>query len=268
LYDYADTNTPLATETYKGITCSTGTTVLTVSDSTGIPVGSNVMVSINGTVVTREVSFVPGGTTVTVDSAVTLCDGTTDYVYYRPLQPGTGRLYFGAQTTLGANLVNGTSTDVTVANTDGFAYGDTITFVGYNAAGEQLAGVAVITGIPSATHLDFGAGATVSGAVTGVNTIVFDYLSGTAANAINKKANGAAVVYVGTGANGSINKQITAGTTVVFMVKGDTTGATTNETLLLEIASASDFIWTDSLLWTVNTDTIPSTGIQGGTLTF
>jgi len=268
LYDYADTNTPLATEAYKAPTCSAGTTDLTVSDTTGIPEGANVMVSINGAVVTRKVTKVTDGVTLTVDSAVTACDGTTDYVYYRPLQPGTGRLYFGAQSTLGTNVINTTSTDATVGSTNGFAYGDTITFVGYNAVGEQLAGVAVITGIPSTTHIDFGAGATVSGAVTGVNTIVFDYLSGTAANAINKKANGVAVVYAGTGANGSINKQITAGTTVVFMVKGDTTGATTNETLLLEIASASDFIWTDSLLWTVNTDTIPSTGVQGGTLTF
>ncbi|MFA5341197.1 MAG: hypothetical protein WC332_05395, partial [Clostridia bacterium] len=260
LYDSAAPSTALKTEAYKAPTCSAGTTALTVSDTTGIPVGANVMVSINGTAVTRKVLSITDGTTLTVDSAVTACDGTTDYVYYRPMQPGTGKLFFGAQTVLGANLANA-ATSVAVSDIDGFAYGDTITVIGYDTNGVLRTGTATITALTTGPDtIGF------SGGITLGATIDYDYLS-TASNAITYKHNSLAVVYEGVGTNGSINKQVTAGTTVRFIVKGDTTGATTNNTLRADIAAAADFVWTDSLSWTITTDTV-TFPVTGGTLTY
>jgi uncharacterized repeat protein (TIGR02543 family) len=266
LYDYSDMADPLAIEAYKAPVCSSGTTDLTVSDTTGIPVGANVMISINGTVVTREVTKVASATSLTINSPVAACDGTTDYVYYRPLQPGTGKLYFGAETIFRNNLSN-SDNHVEVVSTDGFAVGDKITFRGYNSSNQMLTGTATVTGL-SDNDIYFSDGVTITGSSN--TTIIADQTSDkydSTGGAKIVKTNTPAIVYVGTSLNGSIGDMLNEGTTATYIVKGDTTGATTNEMLKADIYSTWDFLWSDtsSLMIRNNNVTFPLTG---GTLTY
>jgi hypothetical protein len=144
--------------------------------------------------------------------------------------------------------------------------GDTITVKGYLTDGTLVSKTATIKALSGTTiTLDSAIGDMNADGDT-TDTLDYDYLD-TVTNALTNKHTSRAIVYSGSGAYGSIGDLITAGTTVTYVVKGDTTGATTGENLRVDINSASDFIWSDSLSWTINTDT-QSFPVTGGTLTY
>jgi len=151
------------------------------------------------------------------------------------------------------------ATTLTVVSTDGFAVGDTVVVKGYSAAGVETTSSAggVISAIPDATTL------TVS-AVTLAATIDYDYLS-TAANAITNSQNSLGIVY--TGLVNTTGQVIGAGGTMTFVVKGDTTGATTTETLRVDIAAVGDLNWDDSTNYGITTVT-KNLPVIGGTLSY
>jgi len=287
LYDVSDLSTPLKTESYKAVTFADmdgadggNEYTFQVQDNAtacdGIPVGATVRIYdtdggdyLSGTFV---VSAVTGGDLDgdddTDDCQITFASAPStdlddgDILYYRPLQPGSGKLYFGAQTTLTGNVANGATT-LSVSSLNGFALGDTITVKGYDADGNLLSATGTIKSLSSNTiTLDSGVSLTA--------TIDYDYLS-TPANALSKKHTSTAIVYEGTSTYGSIGDIIPAGSTITYVVKGDTTGANASssavETLRVDIDSASDFVWSDSLSWTINTDT-QTFPVTGGTLTY
>ena len=273
LYKSTDTTTALATESYVQdlVSISAAVTVQSLAvtgtsgDWDGIPVGATVLVndtSVSATAVLRaEVTAVTATVlTATVVGTISAYAGIDVGVTYRPMQPGTGKTYFGAQATLGADVATG-ATSLTVSSTDGFAVGDALTIKGYSAAGAEITSTAggVIATITSATAM------TVS-AVTVSATIDYDYLSGTAANAIAKGQTSAGIVYTSAAAN-NVGETVSAGTTKTFVVKGDTTGATSTENLRVDIALVGDLNWDDTINYGIITDTknIP---VTGGTLTY
>ena len=264
LYNLSDASTPIKVESYKETTCSSNSgAALTVVISTGIPVGANVTLYNNSGKEVRTVVAVPDSTHITLDSTPTIiCGGTPTKLYYRPLQPGLGKLYFGAHTKLKANISN-LANHIEVASINGFAVGDKITFRGYNYSNQLLTGTATITGLSGDT-IYFSGRVTITGSIS--STIIANQLS-SGDNARIVKHNSTAVVYEGTGLKGSIGQDIIAGTTVNYMVKGDTTGATTNKTLSAAISSAADFVWSDSLSYTINTNTV-TFPVIGGNLTY
>ncbi len=271
LYKSTDLSTALATESYVTATGdgagSTSTVVLSTGFS-GIPVGANVRVydasaaayMTTGTHKVTAITTAPG-TTLTVTPVMSAAGASGDIVYYRPMQPGIGKLFFGAQTRLTANLADA-ATSITVASTDGFSVGDTVTPVGYDTltgANVTLVSGCVITAIPDATTLT-----TTACQLTSDLTIDYDYTQ-TAANALTKSNNSDAIVY--TGLLNTTGEVVSAGTTKTFVVKGDTTGATSDETLRADIAAASDINWDDKThLGIISvTKTLP---VTGGTLTY
>ena len=273
LYKSTDLSTALATESYvtatgddsgAGDAHSTTELVIANGDADGIPMGANVRVyDATGAAYfagTFEISKLQDNSTtdetIAVSTAASAAFADGDIMYYRPLQPGTGELYFGSQTVLGADIADA-ATAVTVASTDGFSLGDTIVIKGYSAAGAEVTSSAggVISQVTSATAL-------VVSAVTVSATIDYDYLSGTAANAIANGHNSEGIVYVS-----GLAETISAGSSKTFVVKGDTTGATSNETLQTSISTASDVDWDDNVIYSITTDTdiMP---VNGGTLTY
>jgi len=283
LYKSTDLNTALATEGYQTLTFADnsggdGGAELTFqvidvpTDCDGIPVGSTIRVDDGGTYVTGNLvvtvvdSVTGGDCTITFTkngAAYTVDLDDADILYYRPLQPGTGKLFFGAQTTLTADEANG-STSLNVTSTAGFSTGDTVTVTGYSGTGVATASTAggVITAIPDATTL------TVT-AVTLAATIDYDYTSGSTANALTKNHNSAATVTAGL--INTSGQTVAAGTTLTFVVKGDTTGAnassTATETITAALAAVGDFTWDDKTSFGIITDTknIP---VNGGTLSY
>ena len=277
LYKSTDLITALATEAYKQDLVSVSATATVQSlavtgssaDWDGIPVGATVQVndtSVSATAVLRaKVTAVTATVlTATVVGTISGYAGIDVGVTYYPMQPGVGKLFFGAQTTLtDATLATGATT-INVTSTDGFAVGDTVVVKGYSATGVEVTASAggVIATIPSATQM------TVS-AITLSATVVFDYLSGTAANAITNSQNSAAIVYTGL-VNAGNAQEISAGGTITFVVKGDTTStgtAATTANLRADIAAVGDLNWDDKTNYGVITVTknIP---VTGGTLTF
>ena len=155
---------------------------------------------------------------------------------------------------------------MSVSSINGFATGDTITVKGYLTDGTLVTKTATIKALSGTTiTLDAAIGDMNSDGDT-TDTLDFDYLD-TVANALEKKHTSRAIVYSGTSLTGSIGDIVSAGGTVTYVVKGDTTGATTGENLRVDISSASDFIWSDGYSWTINTDT-QSFPVTGGTLTY
>lgn len=276
LYKSTDLSTALATEAYVTATAaeengvvdhSTTEFVAGVGDFDGIPVGANIRLVDGGTAVAGsfEVTAISAaaGTgaayqTLTFTPAHTASIADGDLLYYRPMQPGTGRLYFGAQTTLTADLAD-TDTTATVTSTDGFATGDTLAVEGFDATGTAVtvASGCVVGSITSATAL------TVTACQLSADaTIDFNYLSGTVANAKANNHNSAAIVRTG-----AVNETVSAGTPKTFVVKGDTTGATATETLRVDIGSAADINWDDKTSFGIITDTM-TLPVTGGTLIY
>ena len=146
---------------------------------------------------------------------------------------------------------------MTVTSTDGFAVGDTLTTRGYNSSGTEITGTGVIATIPSATSITI-----TTGMVIASGPIVANHVSGTAANAITLSQNSSAIAYTGL-----VNQTVGAGGTMTFVVKGDTTGATSTETLRVDIAAVGDLNWDDLTNYGITTVTknIP---VTGGTLSY
>ncbi|MEK7113439.1 MAG: hypothetical protein AAB873_01285, partial [Patescibacteria group bacterium] len=192
-------------------------------------------------------------------------------VTYAPMQPGVGKVYFGAQSQLDANLADAATT-VTVESTDGFAIGDTVKVFGYDTlTGAEVSWVSgcVVSAIASATALT-----TSACQLTSDLTIDFDY-GQTQANALVKSTNNDAVAWGGAGTDGTgaINTSgqvVSAGTTTTFVVKGDTTStgtAGTTATLRADLAAISDVNWDDKTSFGVTTVT-KNLPVTGGTLTY
>ena len=281
LYKSTDLVTALATESYKQDLVSVSAAVSTQSlavtgnagDWNGIPMGATVLVNdpdVSATAVLRgEVTAISSTViTITVVGDISGYTGVNVGVTYRPLQPGVGKLYFGAQTTLTADEAD-TSASLDVTSTDGFAIGDTVKVAGYTTTGEAVAwesGCAV-TAIPDATHLTVSACQFVSDL-----DIDYDYLSQAAADgyahAILKSQNSDAVVY--TGLVNTTGQVVGAGSALTFVVKGDTTSTGTSGTtanLRADIAAVGDLNWDDYTNYGITTVTknIP---VTGGTLTY
>ena len=274
LYDASDLSTAIATESYKAVTATAaGTTTTIVAGNgafDGIPVGATIRIYntsasayFSGTY--TVVSITSGATdTLTFTPAVSEATASGDIVYYRPLQPGSGKLYFGAHTTLTADVAE-TATSLSVSSINGFATGDTITVKGY-IGGTAYSKTATIKALSGTTITLDAAIGDINGDGDTLDTLDYDYLD-TTANALTAKHTSRAIVYSGTSAYGSIGDIIGAGTTITYVVKGDTTGATTGENLRVDIATDDDLVWSDSLSWTIYdyTQTFP---VTGGTLTY
>ncbi|MEK9165533.1 MAG: hypothetical protein AAB525_01580, partial [Patescibacteria group bacterium] len=266
LYKKTDLTTALATESYKSISASTtaGTTTtfyVADGDFDGVPIGANIWLNdADATATEAEVVSYSGATgLVTFTPAITGFNAGTNFTAtYYPLQPGTGKLYFGAQTTLGANVTTADTT-ITVSSTDGFAAGDAITAKGYSATGTEVTGTGTIKSL-TATVI------TLDSAITVTNgPISYAYLN-TAANAVAKGQKSAGIVYTTLNAN-AVNETIAAGSTKTFVVKGDTTGATLNENLRADIAAIADLNWDDTVNYGITTNTL-NLPVTGGTLTY
>ena len=284
LYKSTDLSTALATEAYKQDLVSidagtepTGQSMAvqgTSGDWDGIPMGATVL--INDTSVTTSVRCEVTGLTATILTATCVgtisgYDGTDVGVSYRPMQPGVGKVYFGAQSQLDADLADG-AVAVTVESTDGFAIGDTVKVFGYDTlTGAEVSWVSgcVISAISSATALT-----TSACQLTSDLTIDFDYTQ-TVANALVKSTNNDAVAWGGaatdgTGVINTAGQVVSAGTTATFVVKGDTTStgtAGTTATLRADIAAIADLNWDERISFGVTTVT-KNLPVTGGTLTY
>ncbi|MDP2656517.1 MAG: hypothetical protein Q8P11_03045 [bacterium] len=269
LYKSTDTINPLATETSVQDLVSVSAAVDgqslavtgTSGDWDGIPVGATVLVNDTSVTTTlRGIVTAVSATVITITVVGTISGyaGIDVGVTYAPAQPGVGKLYFGAQSLLTADLAD-TVTTVTVASTSGFAIGDTVDVMGYDSTGTAVTrdSGCVVTAIANATQLT-----TTACQLSNNATIGFNYLSATAANAITNNQNSAAIAYTGT-----IGQSIAAGTTMKFVVKGDTTGATSDETLRADIAGVADINWDDQVNYGVITNT-RNMPVLGGTLSY
>ncbi|OGY60311.1 MAG: hypothetical protein A3B23_00195 [Candidatus Colwellbacteria bacterium RIFCSPLOWO2_01_FULL_48_10] len=285
LYKSTDLVTALATEAYVTATNALSGTTTTFVDNgltsmNGIPVGANVRIyddtaAAYGATV-EVVSFTNDATDTTVTFTPALAAANdvdvSDDLYYRPMQPGTGKVYFGAQTAISrgnqaADAITSGDVTLTVTSTDGFSLGDTVTVRGYDSTGTERISSAggVISAIGSGTSM------TVS-AVTLAGTIVTNYLSGTVANAITNNQNSSAVAYTGlvsstTNYATETGQTVSAGSTMTFVVKGDTTGAATTNTLRADIAAVGDLNWDDLVHYGITTVT-KSIPVIGGTLSY
>jgi hypothetical protein len=193
----------------------------------GIPRGANVLIYDHSetTYYPRVVTALATGLLTFTPAIDSFTDAASDALYYMPLQPGSGKLYFGAATTLGANLVDNTTTSVTVTSTDGFAIGDSFVARGARSTGVVIECTGTISAIPDATTITLGAATQ----CTGDATLDYDYDS-----------LATAVAYVG-GANDYIDEEITG--TEKFTVKGDLTGVTPSSgtrTVQVRINAGSD----------------------------
>ncbi len=294
IYKKEDLSNPLAVAAYvtgaADILANAGLTATAVSTAVdGIPVGSNIVV-LNGSTYTTQklVSVAVSGTIATLtwtgSDAGTAGEAIT--IYYAPMQPGSGKLFFGGQTTITADVASD-ATALAVTSTDGFAVGDVIAVYGYNTAGGITYDTSVtVDAIGSATALTVSnMQLEVGGASDGTNTDADDGIdissSGTAAS-----ANTAGYIYTLTRVDGTdaasvaedanlgtstVNGiTIAAGTTKTFVVKGDTSGAddgTGTETLQLSFNSISDLNWDDTIRWGVTTLTSGLT-LTGNALTY
>ena len=284
LYKSTDLVTALATEAYDTETSSGGSAsvssqVLTVTADTagdwnGFPVGATVLVAdadVNsGAYLRAKVNTVTATViTATVVGTISSFTGTNVTVSYYPMQPGVGKLYFGAQTTITrgnatADLITNGDTTLTVTSTDGFSVGDTLTVRGYDSTGAERTGTGVIATIPSATSITI-----TTGMVVTSGPIVANHVSGTVANAIALSQNSLAIAYTGL-VNAGNGQEVSAGATTTFVVKGDTTStgtAATSANLRADIAAVGDLNWDDKTNYGVITVTknIP---VTGGTLTY
>ena len=283
LYDASDLSTPLKTETYKAVTISdpnagsgqdhsTTVAVAAAGSFDGIPVGATIRIYdasasayLSGTFTVVSIQQDANGDDyLTFSPAASVALADNDIIYYRPLQPGSGKLYFGAHTTLTADVAE-TDTSLSVSSINGFATGDTITVKGY-IDGTAYSKTATIKALSGTTITLDAAIGDINGDGDTTDSIDYDYLS-TTANALANKHTSTAIVYEGTSTYGSVGDIIGAGSTITYVVKGDTTGATTGENLRVDIATDDDLVWSDASSWTIYdyTQTFP---VTGGTLTY
>lgn len=283
LYDVNDLNTVLATEAYKTVTCTSGSTNTCVAADgafDAIPIGARVyaITTANGVANSayRTVT-INSGTTITLDSVLLVALANNDVVRYLPLAGSAQRIFMGAQTTItGTADIATTATAIPVTSTNGFATGDVVTILGYTSATgnalTSLTGTACMIASLTATQI------TLDGTITAVCTTVSpalaaidpDFLVATSGGptfeALSTKHTGRAIVFTGL-LNANSGELVSKGTSKTYVLKGDTTGLTTNNTLQLEIGATSDFNWDDGMVFGVTTITkdIP---VRGGTLLY
>jgi hypothetical protein len=285
LYKSTDLVTALATETGVTATASGANSTTTFVDASGatefvgIPMGANVRIYDDNVGAYMVAS---GGFKVTIlaptlitYTPLSVATASADKMYYRPMQPGAGKLFFGAQTTLTADVTTGAGS-LAVTSSDGFAIGDTVKLTGFTSAGAAVtSGACVITGVPTGgLTLTIGGG---GGCVTTGGVIAFDYLSNTTTTtpAITNYHNSAAKAT--TGLINTTGQVVAAGTSMTFVVKGDTTSegtaaanlgaARTSSTLQASIAAVGDMTWTDKVNYGIATVT-KNLPIIGNTLNY
>ncbi len=243
----------------------------TSSSSTGfdgIPIGATLHIYSTSTVssgawyseTVLAASSTDAGVNTLIFTTTTLTTALSyhDDVYYQPLQPGPGKLYFGAMTTLTSSTCS-SGKIIRVTSADGFAVGDTIRIKGYDSSGNATTseGTMTIEGIPELANqllVD-----NIDGA--------FDYDYNVTGGATDAKI-GQAIVYTVAAAN-NIEEAISKGKTKTFVVKGDTTGAdaTANWTIRTSIANVSDLTWDDKYQFMIDARTL-NLPITGGTLRY
>lgn len=259
--------TYLAREVYKApVTLDGGSATATTATTTqggwdGIPTGATVHIldSDGSTWRTARVSLISdevsaGVSQLTFAAAVDANIG--DKIYYQPLQPGSGKLYFGGMAYLNADVTY-TDTYITVDSTytNGFASGDTVKLYGYQLGATTATTSASLTiATTTDTRLYFDSATQVS----------IDY-NRNVEDAKGDSIVDRAIVYTDAAAN-NIEETIAAGTTLTLVVKGDTTGAASTKSLRADIA-ATDLAWDDGVqnIITGRTKNLP---ITGGTLTY
>jgi hypothetical protein len=262
LYKSTDLSNALATEYAKSFTLPTGdsshgTTWITTTQANiaGIPIGGTLHIydaSGDAYYSSKVINIEKwGGNIGTIygkihfSPALSITPTGSDIVYYQPLQPGAGKLFFGAQAQLTASTTAAT-TSIQVDSTDGFAIGDQVKIKGYSyASSSYVTSPSLVVGTTTATTLFF------DSAVAVKIDLPYYTVSVTDADL------GPPVVYT-VNATNTVEETVSAGTTKTFVVKGDTTGATAAESIGISIDSASDFNWDDKL----------QRGITGRTLTF
>lgn len=281
LYKSTDLSNALATESYltvanvaisaAGSVSAAITAAATAFD--GVPVGSTLHIWDNtaAAYVTRQINAITTGTQFGAGTQALASISTTfaieigvDDVYYQPLQPDTagvgGKLYFGAVKTLEANWLDGLEAVSFTSVPVGFAKADTVKITGYGTTGTQITSdeqiITLISNDGTNMRVTVDAGLDVSA------TIDFDYGQGT--NPLNNSIR--AVLY-GTAAANNIEEVVAGGATKTFILKGDTTGATSTETLNVNIGAIADVSWDDLLSFNVTTLTA-GLPITGGTLTY
>ena len=271
IYRSTDLTTPVAYAPYvSGSAVGASTTTATASSTSanpfaGIPVGSTIIIA--ESTVYSEVKLTGSSdasniATITWTPAVsTIAAADVLTVYYSPMQPGTGKLYFGGQSALGADLASG-GTTLTLVSTNGFAPGDVITVTGYSGAGVAITDTTVtVTDIDSTTAM------TISGFLADA-TIDFDYagVGGNAIAFVTTRANDG-----GTAVDALIGDTISAGESKTYVVKGDTSGSndTSNgaDTLNIKIGAIADFNWDDTIRFGITTLTA-GLPLGGSTLTY
>lgn len=241
-----DSGDTVATEAYvtadsEGDTADANTIAVAVADAYGIPMGATVIINDGGTYYTRVIATLPSSGELTFTPAITSYDdATADDLIYSPMQPGSGKVYFGAASPMGANIADTGTTYTTAANgTLGFALNDTITVRGASTTdNEVIVCTSTISAITSSTSITGSAAD-----CTGNETIDFDYtITGPGSDDVVLTA----VIY-GSGANDYINEEVTGEET--FTVRGDVTGAspssTGTRTIQLKINSGADIAWHD-----------------------
>ena len=197
-----------------------------LDDLDGLPAGSTVIVydDSGSTAYARKVTLLTDGSeTITITPALSAATAASDTISYVPLQPGTGKLYFGTATYLGADVADAAGT-ITVSSINGFAIGDTVTALGATSAGAVIECTGTITTLDATTTI------TAAMTCTGSGTIDYDYVSGNTA-----------VAYTG-----AIDEEISG--TETFTVKGDLTGATPSsgsKTVQARLNAATDILWDD-----------------------
>ncbi|MBI4234733.1 hypothetical protein HY604_00340 [Candidatus Peregrinibacteria bacterium] len=191
----------------------------------GIPVGSTVLISHSSDGVSyarKIVSITNAGLVTFVPQIAGFDDGYGDTLSYVPLQPGFGKLYFGAASTLNANLENGANV-IQVSSTNGFALGDYIAIRGANSVGLIIECTSEVNAVPSSNFL-------VVSPVVCTNGESIDYDNGGML----------AVVF-----SGSIEEEIVG--TESMLVRGDLTGANSasagSRTVQFSIDAANDVSW-------------------------
>ncbi len=277
LYKSTDLTNALATEAVVGpVTLVGGGAAVTSVTTTaggwdGIPIGATVHINDAAAGTTWRTAVVSYISPDVADVAIMYFTAAvnadiTDTITYQPMQPGSGKTYFGGLTQLAADT--GTSTDptsyealsITVDSTKGFAVGDTVIVTGYSPSGVATTSASMTVATTTASVLTF----------TATLKVAIDYNYGITYSETDAKYSRAIVYtnntgnFVGTVGTG---EAVAAGTTKTFVVKGDTTGAASTKTIRADIAAIGDLVWDDGQQTFINTRA-KNLPIIGGTLTY
>ena len=324
LYNMSDVNSTTAqVEAYKSVaTTSDGTTSVAVvadADSSAIPVGANIRFLDNSAFVagsflvtriddsdgandstenaTNNITFSPSMATNIFTTA------TGDALRYIPMNPGTGRLFFGGFARLAPgggvdtpDIFDGTTSTITVpaavsgglAQTSGFAVGDTVRIICHvpsndaDNAGVMMRGNSIIQYITPTTLImtaaidllrDSNGAALVENCDTDFNPVASFRHVGIGGQTGGVSGESSAFVYTTNVNNtfpGIFGFEVSSGTKEAYIVFGDTSGLTNPNTLsfgINAVGAVADLSWDDGLIYDVTADT-EGLPLTGGTLTY